>query len=125
MKIGKRNIWTAVKISVFALLVTIFGLKDDVFGRGGRGGGRGGIGGGGGGRGGGGSRGGRGGRGGGNNRGTNSKEEQERERKELRMQRVEAARWEYARRERELLWGAESKTRLDHQVGVIIRTNTE
>ena len=124
MKIGKRNLWTAVKISAFALLVTIFGLKDDVFGRGG---GRGGRGGGIGGGGGGGSRGGggRGGRGGGSNRGTNSKQEQERERKELRMQRVEAARWEYARRERELLWGAESKTRLDHQVGVIIRTNTE
>ena len=50
MKIGKRNLWTIVKVSVFALLVTIFGLRDDVFGRGGRGGGRGGIGGAGGGR---------------------------------------------------------------------------
>ncbi len=123
MKIGKRNLWTVVKVSVFALLVTIFGLRDDVFGRGGRGGGRGGIGGAGGGRGGGG-RGGRGGRGG-SNRGTNSKQEQERERKELRMQRVEAARWEYARRERELLWALESETRLDRQIDVIIRTNTE
>ena len=124
MKIGKRNLWTVVKVSVFALLVTIFGLRDDVFGRGGRGGGRGGgIGGAGGGRGGSG-RGGRGGRGG-SNRGANSKQEQERERKELRMQRVEAARWEYARRERELLWGLESETRLDRQIDVIIRTNTE
>ena len=116
---GTRNFWTWARLSFFAFLLTLFGATGVLEARGGggsrgagRGRGSGPSGGAGRGR----------GRGGATGR---RKEEQQRERREERVRRVEAARLEYARREREQIWQIEAQQRFDRSIKKILRSNTE
>jgi hypothetical protein len=123
MKLAKLGVW------LLALVCAVSFVVEDAWGRGGRGGG--GPGGGGGRGGGGGGRGGPtpgpgGGRGGGTGgREGERKEEQERDRLSQRQSRVESARIEYAKRERQQSFNDESTNRSDAALQRILRSSAE
>jgi hypothetical protein len=121
----KRKFWGLAILGALAMLLADLGWRSDAFARGGGGGG-GGMGGGGGGRRGG-SRGGfrGGGRGGSSRSDPKRREEQERQRQAERQRRVELARIEYAKREREKLWLGEVSRELRDRLGATLDGNTE
>jgi hypothetical protein len=123
MRWKKRRLWPLAVLGALALMLMDLGWGGGVAqargGRGGRGGGRGG-------------RGGRGtpspnvgGGGTGTARNNERKEAQELERRQERAARVELARLEYAKRERQQLWDAETRERLASAMNKVLGSSSE
>ena len=124
MRWKKRRLWPLAVLGALALMLMDLGWSGGVAqargGRGGRGGGRGGRGGG------------RpppspnvGGGGPGGARNNERKEAQELERRQERATRVELARLEYAKRERQKLWDDETKERLAAAMNRVLGSSSE